>query len=400
MAPVISAIRSNSGLGVLADTNAKSGAAAFRRYNLIYGFNGSGKSTLSRIFSSLQSGAKHPRLPENAKFEILMSDGAVLVCPNKLGGLEKRILVFNGDFIEDNLQWSNGRAKPVFYIGTEQAKFADELATSRAKLPNARGQKTIAEAKLKSAERALTTFRRDRARIVAERLYLRSRKYEAPALGDDYNKLTLSENDVLTDEELLTQSEICRMEAPLAEVNEVALGLEDTPPLLERAVELCAASLAETTLKTLQEHPSMAIWLKEGHAYHSERGLSECVFCTNTIPAGRMDAIRDALNSSIDSALENIDDAVAELADLQDSLRDIEIAHPSTINVSQSTAYSVESQSFLQARRDYVSVIDTVIARLVAKRRDPAVTSKEPFPTAEKRAQVHTTLHGAVKKTE
>ena len=49
--------------------------------------------------------------------------------------LSGHIAVFNEDFIEENLQWSAGRAKPVFYIGREQAELAAELAKAEAEIP-------------------------------------------------------------------------------------------------------------------------------------------------------------------------------------------------------------------------------------------------------------------------
>ncbi len=95
MAVMIANLRSLRGMGILADRNAKAASLQFRKFNLIYGFNGSGKSTISRIFASLESGELHPRLPAASSFEVSMDDDAIFGCPDKLKGLERRLLVFN-----------------------------------------------------------------------------------------------------------------------------------------------------------------------------------------------------------------------------------------------------------------------------------------------------------------
>lgn len=116
------------GMGILADRTAKSPSLELRQYNLIYGFNGSGKSTLSRLFASLEAGKPDPKLPTGGAFGFTMDDAAAYSSTGPLTGLEKRVLVFNGDFVERNLQWTVGKANPVFFIGADQAEAAAELA--------------------------------------------------------------------------------------------------------------------------------------------------------------------------------------------------------------------------------------------------------------------------------
>src|SRR5690606_15409740 len=118
---IITNIKSLQGMGIYADRSARSPSLQFRRYNLVYGFNGSGKSTLSRLFAGLEAGGSHPKLPMDGTFEVALDDGSVFGCPVNPVGLEQRLLVFNSDYIEQNLQWAAGRANPVFYIVADQA---------------------------------------------------------------------------------------------------------------------------------------------------------------------------------------------------------------------------------------------------------------------------------------
>jgi wobble nucleotide-excising tRNase len=100
---IIKNIKSLQGMGIYADRGARSPSLQFRRYNLVYGFNGSGKSTLSRLFASLEGGKAHPKLPVGSSFEVTMDDDAAFGCPSNSTGLEQRLLVFNVDYIEQNL---------------------------------------------------------------------------------------------------------------------------------------------------------------------------------------------------------------------------------------------------------------------------------------------------------
>jgi len=104
-------------VGIHADRDARSHSLDLRKYNLIYGFNGSGKSTLSRLFSSLQAGELHTKLPEGCSFEVVLDNGTVYGCPINPSGLEQRLLVFNTDYIEQNLQWAAGLANPCSISG-------------------------------------------------------------------------------------------------------------------------------------------------------------------------------------------------------------------------------------------------------------------------------------------
>ncbi|WP_176945391.1 hypothetical protein [Bradyrhizobium sp. Rc2d] len=49
--------------------------------------------------------------------------------------MEKRVCVFNNDFIAANLRWESGVASPIFYIGADQAEAAKQLKALEAVLP-------------------------------------------------------------------------------------------------------------------------------------------------------------------------------------------------------------------------------------------------------------------------
>ena len=357
---IISNIRALSGAGVLANRAVRTPTLSLRRYNLIYGFNGSGKSTLSRLFASLQSGNRDGKLPPACAFEFELDDGAILGCPDKLTGLEQRVLVFNADFVEHNLQWATGTANPVFYIGREQAELAAELARQEAAVPAAHLRRTNANALLKAKEKAFATFKRERARLVAENLRLRNRKYEAPQLVQDFGALDLGPDANLTEEQLEAAKATCRLDEPMARVNELAFQDRPVVEAISQARELAARTPGTVVIAELSQHPDMVLWVKEGAAYHTAHDLETCLFCTGPIQPARRELLERAFDDKLERFLELVGRAHADGEAALSALADLRIA------VATLDAVSVEfRQPYKETRERLIEAIKAC-ERLVA----------------------------------
>jgi wobble nucleotide-excising tRNase len=196
----IATIKTLSGVGILADKAAREEIPPFRRYNLVYGFNGSGKSTLSRVFACLEAGKNDEVLPTDCSFEIALDDGVTFKAPNALGGLENRICVFNGDFIARNLSWQEGRASSIFYISEEQSGLAAELREYQKTVTEKIGSRDAEKKIAAEREKALKSYRTERAKLVAASLHLGNRRYEAGQLEKDYEKLPYDKSSRLEKE--------------------------------------------------------------------------------------------------------------------------------------------------------------------------------------------------------
>ena len=75
----------------------------FKPINIFYGRNYSGKTTLSRIVRALETGNLSDKY-ENPEFEVCITDVADST-PNNLTAHEKKIRVFNEDFVKANLRF-------------------------------------------------------------------------------------------------------------------------------------------------------------------------------------------------------------------------------------------------------------------------------------------------------
>ena len=293
-------------MGILADRTARDDGPEFRRYNLVYGFNGSGKSTLSRLFTCLEQGHHHHDMPEGCRFEVEMDDGIVYGSPNSLRGLEGRVCVFNTDFIERSLQWKTGRAASIFYISEQQAEAAGELARKQTAL-GARRDTAAAELETARArERALSTYKTERARTISGALHVTGRRYEAPQLQSDFENLKVDGNNVLFEEVLNDLEDVARQSAPPPPLDHVP----DCSPELVRAIESARSfaelSVAQTALEEIEWHPAMVPWLKDGHEYHLAHELETCLFCANPLTEERKRQLAEALDGRLSRLMDEL----------------------------------------------------------------------------------------------
>ncbi|WHU03677.1 AAA family ATPase [Sphingomonas sp. NIBR02145] len=306
-------MRSMQGMGIFADRNARSAPLQFRRYNLIYGFNGSGKSTLSRIFTSLEAGAVAPELREGCSFEVTLDDGAYFGCPAKPSGLERRILVFNCDYIERNLQWATGRARAVFYIGADQAEAATRLEAVEKDAAKQVAAKTLAETVERAAEKAFATFKRERAKLTASRLHLGSRKYEAPAFSKDYEAWHNEGASALSEEELKAAEDIRRLDEPQPRIAKIDFDAATIDKAYQFIVEICGQSLTTVALEEAKRFPEMLLWLKHGQEFHAAHSLESCLFCGNALSAERRATLASAFDDQVDQFVSRIARTVERL---------------------------------------------------------------------------------------
>ena len=317
---ILTNIKSLRDMGIYGARDARSPSLDFRRYNLIYGFNGSGKSTLSRLFASLESGEPHPKLPLGGTFEMTLDDGATFGCPTNPKGLEQRMLVFNSDYIEQNLQWAAGRARPVFYIGANQAEAAAELTRIEGDILKAEAKSEAAAAIERAADKTFAGYKRERAKSVASRLHLGSRKYEAPALAKDFDRWKDHIGPRLTDDELKAAEDMRMLDEPMPRLDPLSFDKATIETAYRFIAEVCAQSLSTVALEEVQRHPDMLLWLQRGYEYHDAHGLADCLLCGNEIPEERRALLAAALDDRVDQFVARLSRTAERLDSLLGSI--------------------------------------------------------------------------------
>lgn len=349
------------GMGILADRTAKSASLELRQYNLVYGFNGSGKSTLSRLFASLEAGKPDPQLPTGGAFSFIMDDAVTYASTGALTGLEKRVLVFNGDFVERNLQWTVGKANPVFFIGADQADAAAELAKLDEMIGRLQVDSVAAEKVEKAAEKAFSGYKRDTARLTATRLHLGNRKYEANHLQADYDRWPEVETLALDDAALTAAEDRLRSDRAADALGEIAYDATVIPKAFQFIREICGQTLSSVALAEAQTHPDMLLWIKQGHEYHEAHALEDCLYCGNAIAAERRDALARSLDDQIDQFVSKLDRTaerlqvnINQLEDLEQTLPTADALQPdliTTFRAARATLVRAIQASRVQLRR-------------------------------------------------
>ncbi|MGT2460106.1 AAA family ATPase (plasmid) [Cupriavidus basilensis] len=381
-ATIIQRLAPLKNLGVFKDSKVAD-AQTCLQYNLIYGFNGTGKTTLSRVFGSLEAGALRPELPEGGTFEVQLSDGSIIKSTGELNALQGRLLVFNVDFVEESFKWKEGTARPVFYLGREQANLADQLAKTSGELKALAEPAKSAEALRVAKEKAFAQLKRDAARLIAEQLNL-GRLYDAAKLATDYGI------DTYTDDKLLSERRRVDLRAAIAQVSPLAkLPLLAKPELvlvnlLHVTNKIAPITVGSIALEDLQGHESMRDWIATGLAYHEKNSLEKCLFCANDVTAMRLEHLRQSIDDKFDQLKRDTKEAQTSAVALQMECKSLAGALPSSNDISQSfrTEYLALSKALGDALGNADRTVSAALALLNEKLASPNLSAPVEFLTS------------------
>lgn len=326
------------------------------------------------MFSTLQQNDRHKRLPEDCTFEIEMSDSTVYACPDKLAGLEKRVCVFNGDFIEEHLRWHEGTANPVFTLSPEQGDAVAKLAKLEPGSSAEFAKISAAEKVLAAREKAFATYKREHARSISNLLRQTGRKYEAVQLADDHKNLTYDATSVLSSERLDSAKATCeRVDAP-QKVEPIALPATETFISINSAIELGPMSLGSIAVDGLDQHPMMVPWVKMGHDYHVSHGLSTCLYCGEQISKARLKNLSEAFDDKVTAFIGRLGTDAANAAKAVGSLN-IAVA---SLHAAERLAMEFRSQ-YVEAETELRKELAQVTSTL--KRAAEVLAARQSSPT-------------------
>ena len=300
---------------------------------LIYGFNGTGKTTLSRIFASLEAGLVRPELSEAGDFQIELSDGTVINRLNNLNALKGRVLTFNADFIESNFRWKEGKARPIFYIGEQQTRLSQRLESIEKAIADLSPKAEQASRDAAKAEKDFTSYKRNAARNIGEQLN-QARAYDAAKLANDYSNFRHDTEWKIEESERQQLRQLINSDAPLPKIDNINLDQRIYPFAVD-ANSLLKTTLGEIAMRTLQDHPTMLSWIKEGTRYHEDKHLKSCLLCGNDITSRRLEEITSALNADFDKLVQRIAHQRQEAESLQAVLSELKASTPSKGDIAK-----------------------------------------------------------------
>lgn len=344
----IKRVKSLNGMGVFRGYTAANDETDLKKLNLIYGFNGSGKTTLSRIFACLERGKLSGMLPEGGKFEIELEDGTAISHESNLDALKAKVAVFNSDFVDENFQWKDGSARPVFYIGKEQADKGRELRKNELLLEPAREKKTTTANAHQKIARAFAASKTETARNIGEQT--NHRAFNARHLDGEFAKGDRGSDALIDDDRRKELRAIILQDAPLPKVEVLGLpgaAATEFPQLVRQTRACLTQTVAASTLSDLAAHPDMLGWVKAGHDYHVGHALADCLFCGNPVSRERLAAIEAAIDDRFDRIVAETSRLSAEAAVLRERLTLAATAVPSKNDiVGDPRAFEVAAQRY------------------------------------------------------
>ncbi|WP_439538635.1 AAA family ATPase [Sphingomonas sp.] len=377
--PTIDGIRHLRAAGIFSDIPVGQFPHKFNRYNLIYGFNGCGKTTLSRLLESISESGLSPNLAEEVEFSFSLSDGSSPSGAAPASSITRYLAVFNEDFVERSLTWKEGAARPIVYIGEDQAALAKSLTEAESKAETATQDQLLKSSEWSSAEKALDTIRRDVGRLIAEQLNL-GRKYNATNVKADYESGQFTPEDKISDDERKRLKEILnRSELP----HKLPLFEEtiESSVIMSAVKAALAMQVSDVTIESLRRRKDALGWVDQGLQLHREE--TECLFCGNDLEQQRVEALRDALaagfeklTSEIDSTTSRVEAQIRAWSALTDKLRMLPEALP-----AHRGKLSTQLASTIHALDLKKAVATKWLEQLNHKRANPdAAMSATPFP--------------------
>lgn len=298
----------------------------FKEKNLFYGWNGTGKSTLSNLFRSIEK--KTPVSEGEVEFVISGNkvDGAAFATAQGL----PPVRVFNKDFITDNVFTSNGAVTPIFFLGEENIEKQKQVEKLKFDIDQAEKEGRDKEIEKRRSEKALDDFKKERAKSIKDLLsssggnnpYNNYDKRSYQVKCDELLKLPDAEQNakVLAESDLDAQKKK-KESAPLDKLQILKFSYPDTQQLTVQVVALLKKTVVSAVIETLKDDQELSGWVKTGLAKHKKEHSSDCLFCGQPLPDGRIEELEAHFNDKYNAFIAEIENQSTVIKTAIESLK-------------------------------------------------------------------------------
>lgn len=378
----------------------------FKTINILYGRNYSGKTTLSRIVRAMELDKLSTKY-ENPDFKVSIK-GEPEITPINLTAHNKKIRVFNEDFVRDNLKFiidPDASIKSFAILGDDNNKIEEEIKTLEKELgTNEEGKETglykvLIEAEKKyqaeeknhtAAEKKLKAQLSSKATGGDTSIKYNSDKYGNQnynireldkdiiiVLKDDFKAIPNEKQKEL--EKLLDEKTL----KPVPSLTSIELKLSE---FVEEAKELVGRPVSESgKIEELVKDAVLNKWVNEGRTYHKGK-RDKCGFCGNEITDDRW----ELLEKHFDEESEKLEGAIDKLIErVKKEKQAIKNAFKPAKGLFYSQFHSdLEglSESFGIASKDFISALDVLFKQLQERKNDliHPLTFEEPVDNSKK----------------
>lgn len=270
----------------------------FKKYNFIYGYNYSGKTTLSRIFRSIQTGIIEDDY-KDCEFEIELQD-ATVIKSNSLSSNSK-IVVFNPDFIEENLKWKS-ESNPVMIIGKDiillQDEYDKKLIELEQKEKEEQNFKKNYEEDFLKFNKALT----DNASFIKNNLRIPT--YFKNHLENDFKRIQKDVFNLKLTDDKLNELIMISKESNLKEIKNINLSIPKLNDYVLRLNKLRKKTAVQSIIEHLKNNRDIESWVEKGLPLHKDKTL--CEFCDSPINKDRIEYLEKHFSTSYKELKEEI----------------------------------------------------------------------------------------------
>ncbi|GGD17691.1 AAA family ATPase [Flavobacterium orientale] len=288
----------------------------FNLKNIFYGWNYSGKTTLSRIFSSLRD-KKLPESYQNGSFKIKTKEGSF--SSNNLDNFPYDILVFNSDYIYENLNFSTHKdstsdSKTILFEVGDNAKYEAKVIQLKSQIESINGSETLKGKKfnfLKSIDEFEVYDRANSGHftVLAKKIlnedFLSLITFTKTQLKPIVNYVKKDvESFIIKDKKQLSSlSEIVKTSNPKDKIEEIKF-FHSYSEIIEKTNQILT-KIPDNELinKLLDGNIETYTWVKDGQNFHKPN--SKCLFCDNIITKERIDFLKDYFNNEASILKEN-----------------------------------------------------------------------------------------------
>ena len=341
----------------------------FGRYNLIYGWNGTGKTTLSRLLRDLERRA----VPT-------MGEVRVRIGGRDLRGSEfldstLQIRVFNRDFIQESVfPVGGGDLPPIYVLGEESVEKQKEVERLKSTLAEEQSKLESERSTAERCKRDLEQFCIDRAKLIKDMLRSsgtnRFNNYNKSDFRDDTEEMIKAGNAstyALGEDErekLLVQHRA----VPKPKVREVAYAPPDFDAIIERVSELLSTTVVSAAIEALKNDPTLAQWVHQGLELHQERESSQCLFCEQPLPKGRMAALEAHFSDQYQTLINRIDEMIKELEAESSKVDGLRLPHKTEVYEDLTEEFEAAETELREAFRKIQRFIEDMVKVLKEKK--------------------------------
>lgn len=313
----------------------------FNYKNLFYGWNYSGKTTISRIFSSLRDKKIHDSYNKSF-FKVNTSIGDY--DSTNLQNFPFEILVFNSDYIKDNLNFSihkdeTSESKTILFEVGDNAKYTEKITEFKNNIDLINGTESTIGKKSPYLKTVDDFEIYDRSTSGTFTHFAKEIKIDHFGSEIDFTKANLKpivskvkydvSEFIITDKKKLSQlKSIVLSKEPKEVLNEISFN--SSYEIIIKAVNdlLIKIPNKKQLNKILDSNSEIYEWVKEGTELHSEN--DKCLFCENEIKPERFQYLTEFFNSEASTIKEGVNSLKKQLIDEESNSR--QINYPSSSN--------------------------------------------------------------------